>query len=397
MAATLNAIHDEQLDKRRIKLISFISFLSGFSQAILLYVMSYYFRLSSGTENVSLFYTLSYIVVLLFLLNLHKLVRLLGKSNVFFFAIFAKVLVVCVLSVVEPSYLSIAFLMGYIILNSLVWTSVDIILESFSKDLVSGRIRGLHLTIFNLGFLLGPFLSTKILSELNFAGIFTFILIIDAIVLSISLLGLRGVNHRFDQKLKVLDLIKKVLKRKEILRIYYISFVLEFFFALMVIYTPLYLMDLGLSLEKIGVAFTMMLVPFVLLQYPAGILADKKMGEKEMIIFSLILMALSTIGIYFIHSISVLVWGVALFVTRVGAALIEVLRDSYFYKKIDGHDFSQMENVFSRIPLEKGKPSLIIADTIKGKGVSFMEGKNEWHYRTPDKAHFEVALKELAS
>jgi MFS family permease len=97
-------------------------------------------------------------------------------------------------------------------------------------------------------------------------------------------------------------------------------------------------MDLGFTLEKIGLAFTLMLVPFVLFQYSAGVLADKKMGEKEMIIFSLVFMALSTLGIYFIHSMSVLVWGAALFATRVGAALIEVLRDSYFYKRIDGHD-----------------------------------------------------------
>lgn len=66
-------------------------------------------------------------------------------------------------------------------------------------------------------------------------------------------------------------------------------------------------------------------------------------------------------------------------------------------KRINGHDFKQMENIFSQLPFEKGKPSLIIADTIKGKGISFMENKNEWHYKTPDKDHFETALKELAS
>jgi len=66
-------------------------------------------------------------------------------------------------------------------------------------------------------------------------------------------------------------------------------------------------------------------------------------------------------------------------------------------KRINGHDLEQMKRVFSKIPFEKGKPSLIIADTIKGKGVSFMENKNDWHYKIPNKEQFAAALKELTS
>lgn len=338
MATEDAVIHDEQLDKKKIRLISFISFLFGFSQAILLYVMSFYFKTATGTENVGIFYTVSYIIVLIILLNLHKLVWKIGKSNVFYFSLLAKIVLVFFLTLIPPSYLSILLLMGYIIFTSLEWTNLDVILESFSKDQLSGRIRGIHLTVFNLGFLLGPFISTKILEGLNFQGIFALILIFNAVAFSLALIGLRSVNHEFSQKLKVSEVVKKVFQRKDVMGIYYISFVLEFFFALMVIFTPLYLLDIGFSWDKIGIIFTIMLVPFVLLQYPAGILADKKLGEKEMIIAALLIMAGSTLSVYFIQSLSVLVWGAALFATRIGAALIEILRDSYFYKKIDGHD-----------------------------------------------------------
>ncbi|MEK7598536.1 MAG: MFS transporter [Patescibacteria group bacterium] len=350
-SAAETVIHDEQLNKKKIKLISFISFLFGFSQAILLYVMSFYFKLATGTENVGIFYTISYIIVLIILLNLHKLVRKIGKSNVFLFSLLAKIILVFFLTLLPPSFLSLLLLMGYIIFSSLEWTNLDVILESFSKDQMSGRIRGVHLTIFNLGFLLGPFLSTKILENMNFQGIFVVVLIFNAVVFSLALIGLRGVNHEFNQKLKVADLVKKVFRRKDVMGIYYISFVLEFFFALMVIYTPLYLLDIGFSWEKIGIVFTMMLIPFVLLQYPAGVLADKKIGEKEMIILAILIMAASTLGIYFIHSLSVLVWGAALFATRVGAALIEILRDSYFYKKIDGHDVDIINFMRTSMPV----------------------------------------------
>ena len=131
--------------------------------------------------------------------------------------------------------------------------------------------------------------------------------------------------------------------RKNIRRIYYVSFALEFFYALMVIYTPLYLMGLGFGWDKIGIIFTFMLVPFVLFQFPVGYLADKEMGEKEMIILSLFIISLSVLAVYFIDSYSVLVWSAALFMTRVGAACLEILRDSYFYKRIDRDDIDLID------------------------------------------------------
>lgn len=331
-------LHDEQLDKKKITLINGLSLLVGFSQAVVIYAFSTYFKIASGTENVGLFYFFAYLVVLFFLLNLHKAVRKLGKSNVFYFSILAKIIIMVFLVNMAPSWWAIPFLALYMIFVCLIWTSIDVILESFSEDRLSGRVRGLHLTVFNIGFMLGPFLSSRLIDGYGFSGIFLFSLIADILILIFSLVGLRNVNHKFEQKLAVRDVIKKVCQRKDIMRIYWVSFALEFFFALMIIYTPIYLLDLGMSWKQIGLIFTIMLIPFVLVQYPVGILADKRMGEKELIIFSLVLIAISTAGVFFVSSGSVLVWGLVLFATRIGAALIEILRDSYFYKRIDGHD-----------------------------------------------------------
>lgn len=61
----------------------------------------------------------------------------------------------------------------------------------------------------------------------------------------------------------------------------------------------------------------------------------------------------------------------------------------------DGHDLKQIENVFKELPFGKGKPILVIAHTIKGKGVSFMENRLEWHYKSPSKEQAEEAIKKL--
>lgn len=61
----------------------------------------------------------------------------------------------------------------------------------------------------------------------------------------------------------------------------------------------------------------------------------------------------------------------------------------------DGHDVGQLYNAFQSAGSFRGRPSVILAHTIKGKGVSFMEGKNTWHGKPIDQASFEQALKEL--
>jgi MFS family permease len=343
--------HKESFDKSKIHLISLIAFLMGFGQSLIVYVLSSYFKTISGTENIGGFYIISYAIVLLVLLNWHKVIRRIGKARVFILAVLAKVAIVVALVFFPPSYPALAILMLYLICGALEWTSLDIILESYSKDNLSGRIRGIHLTIFNAGFIFGPFVSTRILDQYGFQGVFVGLLIMNAIVLVFSLVGLSNINQGYKRDLKIGEIIAKVWKRKNILRIFYISIVLEIFFALLVIYTPIYLLDLGYSWDDIGIMFSMMLIPFVLLQIPIGFLADKKWGEKEMIFVSLFVMALSTVWLFNSGKQTLLFWGGILLLTRVGAAALEILRDSYFYKRIDGYDVDMIDLYKATLPV----------------------------------------------
>jgi len=64
-------------------------------------------------------------------------------------------------------------------------------------------------------------------------------------------------------------------------------------------------------------------------------------------------------------------------------------------REIDGHNLGEVEATLTCLPFEPGRPSCIIAHTVKGKGVSFMENKLLWHYRTPQGKEYEAALAEL--
>lgn len=63
----------------------------------------------------------------------------------------------------------------------------------------------------------------------------------------------------------------------------------------------------------------------------------------------------------------------------------------------DGHDIGDLTRNFSETPWDVHRPSVLIAETTKGKGVSFMEGQPHWHHRVPSKEELSSALSELES
>ena len=79
---------------------------------------------------------------------------------------------------------------------------------------------------------------------------------------------------------------------------------------------------------------------------------------------------------------------------------LESLKDKftafgYAVRAVNGNDIDDLVDVFAQLPLKPGKPSLILAHTIKGCGVSFMENKVNWHHKVPNDEEFALAMKEL--
>jgi transketolase len=63
--------------------------------------------------------------------------------------------------------------------------------------------------------------------------------------------------------------------------------------------------------------------------------------------------------------------------------------------QVDGHDLAALQAVFARLPFEPGRPSLVLAHTVKGKGISFIEDRVDWHHHVPTSEEFKTAMREL--
>lgn len=67
----------------------------------------------------------------------------------------------------------------------------------------------------------------------------------------------------------------------------------------------------------------------------------------------------------------------------------------FYAVTVDGHDVEEIIHALQAVKQKKGMPSVIIANTIKGKGVSYMENEVSWHGKAPNKEQYEQAIKEL--
>lgn len=209
--------------------------------------------------------------------------------------------------------------------------SLDIYLESLSDNENTGEIRGRFLTIANLAFLISPLIAGFLIGNNRFWLIY----LASAVFLFLILFV---VKSRFEEPQQTIDPwpnLKRGLN-KNIYRILGIDLILNFFYAWMVIYMPIYLnQEIGFTWLQIGLIFTVMLLPFVLLTLPLGKIADRWLGEKEILSFGLAIAAVATLIIPYVKSTNLLPWMAILFLTRVGASAIEIMKDTYLFKKID--------------------------------------------------------------
>lgn len=313
----------------KIRAIYLSALLLGFLDAFFIYVLSTYFSSITESDKVGIFYLISYSGVFLCLYFLPPLIRHIGKTRALQLSLGISLVASIYLSIMQDDWFSLIAVFCLIVATNVAWVALDIALESHTPDKHTGKIRGTYLTLMNMGFLIAPFLSTTTLERFNYQGIFTVLAITYLIVLLLTFLFVSDLKDVFTSEQKITN--------TEFKRIYWISFAMEMFYALMIVYAPLYLRSLDFSWTEIGIIFTIMLLPFVVLQYPLGFLADKYLKEKELIIGSLLIVSISTLCLPFL-SHDLIIWGIFLFATRVGIAGIAVLRDTYFFRRVDGND-----------------------------------------------------------
>jgi len=320
---------------RALFILYLVGFLFALNQALPAYINSTFLSGFTTEKTVGMIYTIaSAITVVLFLL-LPRLLRRFGNYRLAFWLFVFDGIAMLGLAGSRSVLLAVGFYVCVFVATFLLAFTLDIFLESNSRDSRTGSIRGVYMTIINSAWVFSPLLAGFILSDGDYWKIY----LAGAALVLPALFLLRGGFGKFKdppyKNIAIRATLKNIWRQRDLFRIFSVSFLLGFFYTWMIIYTPIYLHEhLGFSWQTIGLIFTVMLLPFVLTETPLGKLADKKWGEKEILSWGLVIMALSTVALTFISSTSVALWAVLLFLTRVGASAVEIMSETYFFKKV---------------------------------------------------------------
>ncbi len=236
---------------------------------------------------------------------------------------------------------------------ALLVAAFDSLMERFTgKEEDTGSQRGLFITLASAAFVTGPFIGGLLVKGNDFRSLW---LAGSAFLISLMILSffkLKRIERIKYKEFHIIDTIRAVLADKNIFNIFMAQFALYFFFSIMVIYTSVYLRDvLDIPYDVIGFIFAFMLLPFTFMTLPLGRLADKKYGEKEILILGLIVMAFFTALFGISTSSSVFVLAGILFGTRVGAAAAQSMSETYFFKMVDGKDTDLISAFRAMYPL----------------------------------------------
>ena len=256
--------------------------------------------------------------------------------------------------VTNPIFVALLFTM-FIIFSTLLYSTINIFIEEFKgvhdiKNDNTVSVRGVFLTLLNFGILLSPLICSLLLMQGGFKYVFVF----SALTLiPIAFLIRHFFAHIPEPKYKevnVIGVLVKISRDKNLSGVMTAVLILEGFFSIMAVYTPLYLVNtIGLTTTQyLGVILPFALIPFVLLPYELGVLADTKIGEKEMMIIGIIIILTACALFPFITTKNVIVWTVFLAFSRVGAAMLEAMSYTYFFKKVHPTDVASI-SLFANI------------------------------------------------
>jgi len=318
-----------------------LSFIFSLHIALSAYINSTFLSNIISEKYVGLLYTVASLITLILLSRSANILKYFGNRRLTLtFLAFNMLALVGLITSKNPYVIGASFV-TFTATNTLVLFCIDIFIEHFCDPSKIGKTRGLYLTVTNIAWMLSPLAAALLITK---EGGYKAIYILAFLMVIAMTVGLLFYVKTFKDKTykrnPFLETFKYLKTNKHMFAIVAINFLLQFFYAWMVVYTPIYFYDhLGFGWGQIGIMFTVMLAPFVILGLPVGVLIDKyHISRRKLLRIGFIIMIASTITISFITSTNIVLWAVILFMTRIGASIIETTGEVYFFSHVTDAD-----------------------------------------------------------
>ncbi len=325
---------------KRIWFIYGGGFLLAMHYASVAYVNSSLIKKFIGESSISILYVLGSILSIALLALTPGILRKFGNTSMLLFFIVLEMIAVFGLGSSSAAIIILLLFLLHQSAESILYLSLDISLENeIGIEGTTGRKRGLFLTAQNIAWVLSPLLISFLIQVDDFSNVYFLSGLALVLLFIIGGLFIRRTTRVESKSTHIVSALLSLKNNWDEAKIIGAQFMLHFYFAWMLIYLPLLLYhEIGFGWDKIGLILTIMLVPYLLFEFPAGLLADRKLGEKEILTTGFIIMAVSTFLIPFLTLPIFGLWAALLFITRIGASMVEISSESYFFKRVKSED-----------------------------------------------------------
>jgi MFS family permease len=343
MPKATHSMHMRRPYQRHLIPLYAVTLLLIFHSFVVAYINSSFLEQFIDAAGVGTIYTVGSAVSVLIFLFISRVLHAVGNFKLTIGLLLLNLLAVLGMAYAESLQQAVPLFILHLISVPLIIFNIDVFMEEQigNNESTTGSKRGLLLALTSFIGALSPLASGLLVDDAT--GSFTNAYLMSAATLVPVILLLIFYFKDFSDpkysEINVFDAIRSFWVRQNIRNVFLCHFILQMFFMLMVVYTPLYLTDnIGLSWTEFGIIMFFAQLAYVIFEYPIGLIADKYIGEKEMMGFGFLILAISTSWMSFVVVSSVLAWTIIMFITRVGASFVEVTTESYFFKQTKSSD-----------------------------------------------------------
>jgi MFS family permease len=324
-------------DKKALRSIFFTSFLFFAHLSVVMYVNSTVLSSFVGTTYASMLYVGGAAASIVLLFCLPHIVQKFGLVKIATSIFILLAIALLMLGTTTAMTFAGVFVM-YTALSGTVWYCNDLFVTHYAQSESMGHTRGTYLTIINAAIALMPIIAGFLVQRDGFHSVYILGASLMVIAAGILVRSQRNFVDRPYVSTTIPVAWNTIRQSSSLRRVISINFLLQFFYVWMTLFTPLYMYEtLHFSWPQIGIAFTVMLTAFVILQYPIGRWADT-VGEKKLLITGFAIASSSTIVFALLNTHSIFIYAMVLFCTRVGICMVEVLSETYFFKQVTDSD-----------------------------------------------------------
>ncbi len=318
-------------------LLALGNFFIAISATLVSYTLLSYLSPFISESSIGLGIAAGAVVALASFFFLPTLVGRYGAQKMVLFLSFVAMVMLFAIATLPSTIASAILVLLVLSIQPLLYYGLDLLLEAtIDNEGTTGRAHTFFLTGGNLGSFVAPLLIGTLLANTdNYTYVFftAGAFMVPLIVLFTERRLPKGVQPRLSH---FRETFKHLSHDRDLTAVTVAHFVLYLFYIWAPLYVPLYLHGtLGFPWATLGWMFSIMLIPYILIEYPAGWIADRLIGDKELMFAGFLFAGISLMSIGFLSSTSSITTIVlALVGTRAGAALIESMTEGHFFRRV---------------------------------------------------------------